>query len=140
MKMMMKHRPPVWLGLLVLVAAVGCAEQEPRRFAMVTELRPDRAEYYRELHANPWPEVTRRLKESNIHNYSIYECENEGRLWLFSYFEYRGRDFDADMKAVANDPVTQKWWRETDPCQIPLPGAARSGEIWTPLQEVFRLQ
>jgi L-rhamnose mutarotase len=46
----------------------------------------------------------------------------------------------ADMKGLAEDPVIQKWWKETDPCQIPLPAAAKAGEIWTPVGEVYRLK
>ena len=60
--------------------------------------------------------------------------------WLFSSFEYSGRNFDADMKTLADDPVIRKWWKETDPCQIPLPAAAKAGEIWTPVQEIYRLK
>ncbi len=125
---------------MFLLAVAGCATREPMRFAMVTGLNPERAEYYRQLHADPWPDVNQKLKESHIQNYSIYECELDGRLWLFSSFEYTGRDFAADMKGLAEDPVIQKWWKETDPCQIPLPAAAKAGEIWTPVGEVYRLK
>jgi L-rhamnose mutarotase len=128
-----------WIPL-VLLAVAGCTTREPLRFAMVTGLNPERAEYYRQLHADPWPEVNRKLKASHIQNYSIYECELDGRLWLFSSFEYTGRNFDADMKTLADDPVIRKWWKETDPCQIPLPAAAKAGEIWTPVKEVYRLK
>lgn len=54
-----------------------------------------------------------------------------------SYFEYVGSDFDADMKKVAADPETQRWWKETEPCQLPLPEAAAKGTIWSDAREVF---
>jgi L-rhamnose mutarotase len=41
------------------------------------------------------------------------------------------------MKKIAADSTTQRWWRETDPCQLPLPEAAVAGKIWTPMEEVF---
>jgi L-rhamnose mutarotase len=63
----------------------------------------------------------RALKQSNIRNYSIYIAEIEGKKYLFSYLEYVGDDYEADMKAIADDPQTRLWWQETDPCQIPLP-------------------
>ena len=47
-----------------------------------------------------------------------------------------GSDFEADMKKMAADPTTQKWWKLTDPCQKPLPTRAE-GEWWTNLEEVF---
>ena len=43
----------------------------------------------------------------------------------------------ADMAKMAADPETQRWWKETDPCQIPLPEARAKGKIWTMAEEVF---
>ena len=70
----------------------------------------------------------RQLKACHVQNYSIYEKEIDGKLYLFSYLEYTGHDFDADMKKMAADPETQRWWKETDPCQSPLPDAAAKGK------------
>jgi L-rhamnose mutarotase len=56
---------------------------------------------------------------------------------LFSYFEYTGKDFDGDMKKMAADSATQRWWKETDPCQQPLPDAAAKKQIWSSMEEVF---
>jgi len=36
---------------------------------------------------------------------------------LLAYFEYTGGDYEADMKKMAEDPITQKRWAETNPCQ-----------------------
>lgn len=109
-----------------------------RRVASVIGLNPDREAYYRELHANAWPSVIERLRRSNVRNFSIYTAELEGRKYLFSYFEYVGEDFDADMQAVALDPETQRWWRETEPCQIPLPNR-QPGAQWSEMERVFLL-
>jgi L-rhamnose mutarotase len=103
-----------------------------RRIASVIWLRPEKAEEYRQLHADPWPEVLERLRASNIGNYSIFQ---HGDL-LFSYFEYGGEDFDADMAAIAADPVTRKWWELTDPCQERLPGTPE-GKQWMDVPSVF---
>jgi L-rhamnose mutarotase len=59
-----------------------------------------------------------------------------GKFYLFSSFEYVGADFDADMKKMAADPETQRWWKETDPCQYPIP-LAKPGEKWSSMEEVF---
>jgi len=61
---------------------------------------------------------------------SIHEREIDGKLYLIAYLEYTGDDFDADMKKMAADPETQRWWKETDPCQSPLPEALAKGKIW----------
>jgi L-rhamnose mutarotase len=103
-----------------------------RRIASVIRLRPEKAEEYRRLHADPWPEVLDRLRASGIGNYSIFQY---GEL-LFSYFEYRGGDFEADMAAIAADPVTRKWWELTDPCQERLPGTPE-GQQWMDVPSLF---
>jgi L-rhamnose mutarotase len=104
---------------------------------MITGLKPSQIEYYKNLHANAWPAVLKKIKECNIRNYSIYLNKVEGKYYLFSYFEYAGTDFDADMKKMAADTTTQRWWKETGPTQIPLPEAAAKNETWTNMEEVF---
>lgn len=107
-----------------------------KRFGSVIGLNPEKEEYYREIHANAWPTIVDRIRQSNIRNYSIYITEIEGKKYLFSYFEYIGRDFDADMNAMAEDPETRRWWKETDPCQIQLP-TRKPGANWSDMEMVF---
>ena len=130
--------------LLLLVAGLlaGCAtaHKPPQRYAFVTGLNPAKADYYKQLHANPWPAVNRMIKACHIQNYSIHLKEIGGQPYLFAYLEYTGEDFEADMKKMAADPETQRWWKETDPCQIPLPDAAAKGKIWADTEEVYYLQ
>ena len=128
--------------LLVVAMLAGCSAEPPvpKRFVWVTGLKPEKVAYYKQLHANPWSAVNRRLKESHIQNYSIHLREIEGKLYLFSYLEYTGTDWTADMKKIADDPETQRWWKETDPCQAPLPDAAAQGKIWSDLEEVYYLR
>lgn len=103
-----------------------------QRIAHVIHLRPEAVEEYDRLHADVWPTVLDRLRASNIRNYSIYRY---GTM-LFSYFEYRGDDFDADMAAMAADAETQRWWGITVPMQIPVPEQAPGGG-WFAIPEVF---
>jgi L-rhamnose mutarotase len=109
---------------------------KPQRFGSVIELRPEKKDYYVRLHADCWPSVLEQIRESNIRNYSIYLGELGGKLYLFSYFEYVGSDFEADMKKMSDDPETRRWWKETDPCQQRIPGTAE-GQQWMRLPEVF---
>ena len=108
-----------------------------RRFGMVTGLKPEKIVYYKELHAHAWPQVQKMISECNIQNYSIYLQQIKNDYFLFSYFEYVGTNFDSDMKKMAADTTTQRWWRETDPTQLPLPEALKKHEIWTNMEEVF---
>lgn len=104
------------------------------RYGQVIKVKPEFIERYKELHGNPWPQVNKKIKECNIQNYSIYFI---GEL-LFSYFEYTGENFQEDMKKMAEDEWTQKWWKETDPCQCPIE-LAKEGDWWTKMEEVYHL-
>ena len=92
----------------------------PVRYGSVIGVKPEKLDEYCKLHAAVWPDILAMIKKCNIRNYSIYlGTLDDGNLYLFSYFEYVGDDFKADMKKMADDPRTQEWWKHTDPCQIP---------------------
>jgi len=103
-----------------------------KRYGMVIRVVPEKIEEYKRLHAAVWPDVLKKIKECHIANYSIYLKDD----FLFSYFEYTGHDFAADMAKMAEDPTTQRWWDVCKPCQSPLP-ARREGEWWADMEEVF---
>ena len=105
-----------------------------KRYGMVIGIKPEKIEEYKKLHAAVWPGVLKKIKECNIRNYSIFLKDNH----LFSYFEYYGTDFDADMAKMAADPTTQKWWAVCKPCQVPLESRGE-GEWWAVMEEVFHL-
>lgn len=117
----------------------GETRKPPRRVAWVTGLKPDKVAHYESLHRRVWPAVNRMIKECHIRNFSIYKCEIDGRPYLFAYLEYTGADFNADMARMAADPETQIWWKETGPCQAPLPEAAAKGKIWSDMTEIYFL-
>ena len=125
------------LAALAVLSAASVAHAEPKRYAWITGLKPEAAAKYEDLHAHTWPGVTKMNKECHIQNFSINEIEIDGKLYLFAHLEYTGDDFDADMKKMAADPEVQRWWKETDPCQLPLPAAAAKGKIWTDMKEVY---
>jgi len=124
-------------SMLFAACADRPAKNDVKRFGSVTGLKPEKLGYYKQLHANAWPEVLNKIKECNIRNYSIYLQKIKNEYYLFSYFEYVGDDFEADMNKMAADPATQRWWKETDPCQRPLPEAEAQKQIWTDMEEVF---
>lgn len=128
------------LGFFLTGCKEGVKQQvDVKRFGSVTGLKPEKLEDYKRLHADAWPEVLKKIKECNIRNYSIYLQKIDNAYYLFSYFEYTGKDFDADMKKMADDPNTQRWWKETDPCQSPLPEAAARKQTWTDMEQVFHV-
>ncbi len=128
---------PALLLMGLLAASCSAPQAVPQRYGMMIGLEPEMVERYRELQADPWPAVLEKLAECNLRNYSVYLAEPEpGRYYLFSYFEYVGSDFDADMEALAADAETQRWWKEADPCQFPVPAAGEES-WWYGLEEVF---
>ena len=105
-----------------------------QRYGSVIKLRPEKLAEYKEMHANVWPDVLKMIHECNIRNYSIYYKDG----FLFSYFEYHGEDFAADMKKMSADANTQAWWKLTDPCQQPLE-TRKEGEWWASMEEFFHI-
>ena len=110
-----------------------------KRYGMIIKLRSDKVEYYKQLHADVWPDVADMITDCNIRNYTIFLKELvEGEFYLFSFFEYVGEDFAADMEKMAADPTTQKWWEECMPCQEKIETAG-DDEWWAEMQEVYHL-
>jgi len=104
------------------------------RHGSVIGVRLDKLEEYKKYHADVWPEILDMIGQCNIQNYSIYYKDGQ----LFSYFEYVGDDFAADMANMAADPKTQEWWDVMMPMQIPVETRAE-GEWWAEMEEVFHL-
>lgn len=126
----------LWIACLslCLILLSSCSKEPPTRYGSVIRVKLEKLEEYKALHAHPWPEVNRRLKEVNIQNYSIFYRDG----YLFSYFEYTGTDFEADMEKMAQDSVTREWWKLTDPCQEPVESAGE-GVWWADMEEVYHL-
>ena len=103
-----------------------------KRYGMIIKVRPDKLEEYKRLHADAWPGVLEIIKQCNIRNYSIYHKDD----MMFTYFEYVGDNFEADMAKMAADSTTQKWWDVCKPCLEPLQTRAE-GEFWAEMEEVF---
>jgi len=105
-----------------------------KRYGSIIGVRPEKLDEYKKLHAAVWPDVLKMIRYCNIRNYSIYYKDG----YLFSYFEYIGEDYEADMAKMGADPVTQEWWKHCKPCQLPL-GTRAEGEWWASIEEVFHL-
>jgi len=106
-----------------------------KRYGMVIKVRRGKLPRYKKLHAAVWPGVLKMIKACKIRNYSIFYKDG----FLFSYFEYHGRNFEKDMAKMAADPLTQEWWAECKPCQQPL-RTRKKGEWWAEMEEVFYMK
>lgn len=106
-----------------------------KRIGEMIHIKPEGLEEYAKLHAEPWPGVNAMIKQCNIQNYSIFLQGNT----LFAYYEYVGDDFEEDMKKMAQDPNTQKWWDKVKPLMEPLADRAE-GEFWSPMRSLYYLE
>jgi L-rhamnose mutarotase len=105
-----------------------------RRFGQTIKLKPECREEYVRQHKSVWPGVLKMIKECGLHNYSIFLKDNT----LFSYFEYEGDDFAADMNKMACHKETQRWWEVVKPLMEPLE-TKKPGEFWADMDEIFHL-
>ena len=127
----------LFISLLGLASCGARPVPAPKRFGSVIGLRAEKMDQYKRLHAAVWPEVAAAVRDANIHNYSIYLHKlPDGNYYLFSYLEYTGSDYPADMAKLARNPKVKEWWTVTDPCQQPLPDRPQ-GQWWAPMEEVF---
>jgi L-rhamnose mutarotase len=105
-----------------------------QRIGMVIGIKPDQISAYEALHAASNPGVRDLLNKYNMHNFSIYIHKlDDGRYYLFGYYEYTGTDYKADMEKLAAEPRNQKWLSATAPMQAPLAGE----QAWAMMQEVY---
>ncbi|KAI9059724.1 rhamnose mutarotase [Trametes sanguinea] len=113
-----------------------------KRVCQIIKLKPEHAREYMALHAAVWPGVLAALARHHIADYSIHH--HAPLRLLIATFKYTGSDYDADMRGIAADPETQRWWKLTDGMQESLvEGATGSGgELpwWLELPEVFRFE
>lgn len=102
------------------------------RYGCLLRVRPEAFAEYKRQHAAVWPEVLATLTRCHLRNYTIYHRDG----LLFAHYEYWGADHAADMKRMAADPATRRWWALMEPMQDPFPDRA-PGEWWTRMEEVF---
>lgn len=104
------------------------------RVGMVIALKPEKIAEYKQLHADSNPGVRDLLRTSNVKNFSIFLRQlDDGRYYLFGYYDYVGEDYEADMARLAAEPANRQWLSVTDPMQIALAGE----KSWALMEEVY---
>jgi L-rhamnose mutarotase len=114
------------------VLPTGVPSAHGVRYGSVLKVKPGALKKYSKLHSAVWPDVLKMITRCNIRNYSIYYKDG----YLFSYFEYVGKNFDKDMAKMAADKTTQRWWAVCKPLQQPLK-TRKKGEWWASMPELF---
>jgi L-rhamnose mutarotase len=102
------------------------------RIGMVIGIKDDCIDHYRALHDGPG--VRDLLQAYHIFNFNIFlQKMPDGKFYEFAYYEYRGRDYNADMAKLAKEPRNIAWLEQTDATQTPLAG----GKSWTVMERIF---
>ena len=127
------------IGAKVLLAAMivilaGCQQAKIKRVGMVIGIKPEKIAEYKELHADSNHGVRDLLTKYHMHNFSIYLQEIDGKYYEFGYYEYTGKDFEADMAKLDAEPRNKEWLVICDPMQIPLKGH----NSWAEMELVYR--
>ena len=80
-----------------------------KRIGTITKLKPGMMAEYKKIHDEIWKDVMAAAHECGTRNYTIFAEGN----YLFSYFEYVGNDYEADMKKKSEMPIMKKWKEAT---------------------------
>jgi L-rhamnose mutarotase len=105
-----------------------------KRVGMVIKIKPERLQDYLRVHSDTNPGVRDLLTKYNMRNFSIFMTRLEdGNYYEFGYYEYRGKDYEADMAALAREPGNIEWLKQTDQMQIPLEGETS----WKMMERIF---
>lgn len=121
--------------LLIMIGfAAGYSRPRARRIGMVIGIKPEKVAEYKSLHAASNLGVRDLLRQYHLTNFSIYSHRlDDGRSYLFGYYEYDGANYEADMTRLAAEPRNKEWLAMTDPMQMPL----RNEKSWAVMEEVY---
>jgi L-rhamnose mutarotase len=121
------------LFLLIFFVGMNCSQKSVKRVGMVVGIHPDHIDEYKRLHADDNLGVRDLLRKYHMQNFSIFLTEIDGKWYEFGYYEYTGKNFEADMAELAKEPRNIEWLKICDPMQIPLPGE----KGWRVMEQVY---
>ena len=101
-----------------------------KRYGFIGYLKPEMKDAYIEAHKKIPERIAELIRDCNIRDYGIF-C---GGDTLFTYYEYIGTDYDADMKKMAADAGNKKWWDFVCPM---FNISKTSGECWSEIPCIF---
>ena len=105
----------------------------PKRSAMVTRVKPEKEAEYRLLHQSTWPGTVDRMTRMEYHDFSIFLVELGDEIYEMFYVEFVGADAGKDKMGSVAEPAYERWVKQTDACQKPLPDA---DGIWSAMEKV----
>jgi L-rhamnose mutarotase len=101
------------------------------KIAFRMKLKPGNVAEYQRRHDEIWPELSQLLRDSGIHDYSIFL--DEETLHLFAVHKLKA---DNSRDSLAQHPVMRRWWDYMK--DLMYTRADGRPEEW-PLKPVFHL-
>lgn len=104
------------------------------------KLNPGQAAEYKKRHDEIWPELSEKLTEAGVYDYSIYLDEETNIL-----FGVRKVTDDNTAGELHKDPIVRKWWTSWPTSWKPTPTILRSpptskkSSIWIETTHWFRI-
>jgi len=104
-----------------------------KRIGRMAEIRPECLVQYRTILADGSAAIRELLIKHQLRNFSIFISQCGNRWFMYSYCEYVGRDYDADMDALAKDVGYQEWMRTSQPMHV----STDADFQWRQMEQVF---
>lgn len=76
-----------------------------KRIGTITRVKPGMLDAYKKIHDEIWEDVVAASHECGTRNFTIFFVGD----YLFSYSEYIGDNYEADMKKKSQMPAIQRW-------------------------------
>jgi L-rhamnose mutarotase len=131
---------------ILLVAFLSCSKEKEteviktsdrkvtKRIGMVIGIKPEFIQQYKKLHGDDNPGVRDLLTMAHMENFSIFIHQfDDGKYYLFGYYEYTGEDYEKDMAELAKKERNIEWLKVCDPMQIPFEGKGS----WSIMEQVY---
>jgi len=106
-----------------------------KRVAITWRFKEETADYYKERHLNPWPELVEVFRNNGWHNFSIWAAGNVA----FLYAEVEDDSFAEAMARVDATEVKQRWQADMNPMleDEAIPG---TGVQFMEMEEIWYLE
>ncbi|MBE6739801.1 MAG: L-rhamnose mutarotase [Ruminococcaceae bacterium] len=87
-----------------------------KRIGTLTKVKDGMMDAYKKIHDEIWDDVVEASHSCGTRNFTIFSIGD----YLFSYCEYVGEDYEADMKRKAELEAIKKWKEATGAMLTPV--------------------
>lgn len=107
-----------------------------RRFGQIAQVRADKLDDFKRLHAQMGPNLAQNFREHHVQNHSMWLKDlTPGEYYAFRFFQYTGEDFPEERVRMKENTSIRKWEAACNACLTqPDPDDENS---WSDMEEVF---